>query len=122
MQDPNTLAQMAVSLGMVDNGDPAYLRLSDAAVVGAAAPAESGTTSVVSVVPDEDAALTTEAVQMVALQSAQGESLPGFAALDEDTSEVTVPGDSLEGVEPLVPETSAVQQNFGGDLPAPTTR
>lgn len=122
MQDPNTLAQMAVSLGMVDDGDPAYLRLSDAAVVGAAAPAEPGTTSVVSVVPGEDAALMTDAIQMVARQSAQGESRPGFAALDEDTSGVTVAGDSLEGVEPLVPETPAVQQNFGGDLPAPTTR
>ena len=122
MQDPNTLAQMAVSLGMVDDGDPAYLRLSDSAVVGAAAPAESGSTSVVSVVPGEDAALMTEAAQIVALQASQGESLPGFAALDEDTNQVTVPGDTLDGVSALVPETPAPTQNFGGDLPAPTTR
>ena len=122
MQDPNTLAQMAVSLGMVDDGDPAYLRLSDAAVVGAAAPAESGSTSVVSVVPGEDAALMTEAAQIVALQASQGESLPGFAALDDDTNQVPVPGDTLDGVSALVPETPAPTQNFGGDLPAPTTR
>lgn len=126
MQDPQTLAQLAVTLGMVDDGDPAYLRLSDAQVIGSMEPASSGGTSLVTVVPGEPSAIALTAAQAVAAQpSAQGESLPAFAAVSEDTGEVIAPGDTLLGVEPLVPEspsTTAATPSFGGDLPAPVTR
>lgn len=126
MQDPQTLAQLAVTLGMVDDGDPAYLRLSDAQVIGSTEPATSGGTSLVTVVPGEPSPVALTAAQAVAAQpSAQGESLPAFAAVSEDTDEVSAPGDTLLGVEPLVPASpsnSAATQSFGGDLPAPVTR
>lgn len=126
MQDPHTLAQLAVTLGMVDNADPAYLRLSDSQVMGSGDPARVGGTSLVSVVPGDPTAATLATAQVVSQQApTQGESLPGFAALDGDTGDVVIPGDTLEGVTALVPETPAVAANspsFGGDLPAPVTR
>ncbi|AVG23942.1 Cell division protein FtsL [Pontimonas salivibrio] len=126
MQDPQTLAQLAVTLGMVDNADPAYLRLSDSQVIGSGDPARVGGTSLVSVVPGDSNTAALATAQVVSQQApTQGESLPGFAAMDGDTGKVDVPGDSLTGVEALVPHTPAVAANqppLGGDLPAPVTR
>ena len=126
MQDPQTLAQLAVTLGMVDNADPAYLRLSDSQVIGSGDPARVGGTSLVSVVPGDSNTAALATAQVVSQQApTQGESLPGFAAMDGDTGGVDVLGDSLEGAEALVPHTPAVAANqppLGGDLPAPVTR
>jgi hypothetical protein len=126
MQDPQTLAQLAVTLGMVDNADPAYLRLSDSQVIGSGDPARVGGTSLVSVVPGDPNTAALATAQVVSQQApSQGESLPGFAALDGDTGEAETIGNSLEGVEPLVPQSPAVAvtaPSFGGDLPAPVTR
>lgn len=128
MQDPHTLATLAVSLGMVDDGDPAYLRLSDAAVLGAGEPAEAGSTSLVAVVPGEIDPNVQTAVAAIATQAGlEGESLPVFASSAEQNTEVTsaIPS-SLDGVEALVPTVTPPAaeptKNFGGSLPAPTTR
>lgn len=126
LQDPQTLAQLAVTLGMVDDGDPAYLRLSDAHVIGSTEPASGSGTSLVTVVPGEPTAGAIAAAQSVVRQPApQGESLPAFASLEDNTEGVSVAPDSLEGLAALVPAdelTPATQPVFGGDLPAPMTR
>ncbi|MDR9396351.1 hypothetical protein [Pontimonas sp.] len=126
MQDPQTLAQLAVTLGMVDSADPAYLRLSDSQVLGSGGAARAGSTSLVSVAPGDPNTAALATAQVVAQQEpSQGESLPGFATLDSETEGAHTPGESLEGVEALVPDTPAAPASapsFGGDLPAPVTR
>lgn len=125
MQDPQTLATLAVSLGMVDDGDPAYLRLSDAAVLGSGQPAEAGSTTVVSVVPGTEAPGVESVVATIAAQATEGESMTAFASLSEDTSGVAVEtGSVLEGIDaqvPVVTTTTTEAGAFGGDLPSPTT-
>lgn len=125
MQDPQTLATLAVSLGMVDDGDPAYLRLSDAAVLGSGQPAVAGSTSVVSVVPGEEVAGVETVAAAIAAQATEGESMTAFASLTEDTSGGAAETISvLEGVDAQVPVVTAqtsVAGSFGGDLPSPTT-
>lgn len=126
MQDPQTLATLAVSLGMVDDGDPAYLRLSDAQVLGSGEPAMAGSTSVVAVVPGEAVVDVTTVASTIATQSAEGESMTAFATLTDDTSEVTSAAvTTLEGVDSAVPvvitEPAPAAKTFGGDLPSPTT-
>lgn len=125
MQDPQTLATLAVSLGMVDDGDPSYLRLSDASVLGSGQPAEAGTTTIVPIVAGEtDDSVATVASTIATQQGSDGESLPTFATVDEDTSGVSATPTTLEGVDALVPAATPVTppaKNFGGDLPAPTT-
>jgi len=125
MQDPQTLATLAVSLGMVDDGDPAYLRLSDAAVLGSGQPAEAGSTSVVSVVPGEEVAGMETVAAAIAAQATEGESMTAFASLTEDTSGGVAETISvLEGVYahvPVVTAQTSVAGSFGGDLPSPTT-
>lgn len=125
LQDPQTLAQLAVTLGMVDDGDPAYLRLSDASVLGSTEPAAPGTMTLVSVVPGELSQRAVTTAQVVSSQpSAQGESLPAFAALEDHTGDMVAPGDALDGVPALVPDITPSQPAtaVGGDLPAPVTR
>lgn len=128
MQDPHTLATLAVSLGMVDDGDPSYLRLSDAAVLGAGEPAEAGSTSLVAVVPQEvDTAVQTAAAAIATQAGMEGESLPVFATAGQDNTEVSLaPSSTLDGLDALVPAAPVAAEpvvtNFGGDLPAPTTR
>ena len=126
LQDPQTLAQLAVTLGMVDDGDPAYLRLSDAHVIGSSEPATETGSSLVTVVPGEPTEGAIAAARSVVTQPApQGESLPAFASLEDTTGEMVAAPDSLEGLASLVPAdevTPAVQPVFGGDLPAPRTR
>jgi hypothetical protein len=126
MQDPQTLATLAVSLGMVDDGDPAYLRLSDAQVLGSGEPAMAGSTSVVAVVPGEAVVDVTAVASTMATQGAEGESMTAFAGLTDDTSEVTSAAvATLEGVDSAVPvvitEPAPAAKTFGGDLPSPTT-
>lgn len=126
MQDPQTLATLAVSLGMVDDGDPAYLRLSDAQVLGSGEPAMAGSTNVVAVVPGEAVVDVTAVASTMAIQGAEGESMTAFAALTDDTSEVTSAAvATLEGVDSAVPvvitEPAPAAKTFGGDLPSPTT-
>lgn len=127
MQDPHTLATLAVSLGMVDDGDPSYLRLSDGAVLGSGEPAVSGSTTLVSVVPQDSSAGIEEVAASIAVQEGvDGESLPVFATLEPEDTEVTsATTPILDGVDALVPVVNDAQptvKNFGGDLPAPTIR
>lgn len=124
MQDPHTLAQLAVSLGMVDAADPSYLRLSDASVLGSSDPATAGQTTLVSVVPGAESEIVQQTLHSVTSQDGvQGESLPAFAALSEDTGVVSDSRGNLTGAKALVPEPEpAATPSFGGDLPAPVTR
>jgi hypothetical protein len=126
MQDPQTLATLAVSLGMVDDGDPAYLRLSDAQVLGSGEPALAGSTTVVAVVPGEETTDLTSVATAIVGQDVEGESLTEFAALTEDTSEVAVTAtNTLEGVDSVIPvvakQPAPAAKTFGGDLPSPST-
>ena len=126
LQDPQTLAQLAVTLGMVDDGDPAYLRLSDARVIGSTEPAVASGPALVTVVPGDPQPGALAAAQAVASQPApQGESMPVFAALGDDTINVTSAPETLEGLPALVPAatpTETPRPTLGGDLPAPVTR
>jgi len=125
MQDPHTLAQLAVSLGMVDAAEPSYLRLSDASILGSSDPASGGQTTLVSVVPGAEPEIVQQTLHSVTSQQGiQGESLPAFAALSEDTGVVSESDGNLTGATALVPsaEPAAVAPSFGGDLPAPVTR
>ena len=126
MQDPQTLASLAVSLGMVDDGDPAYLRLSDAQVLGSGEPAVAGSTTVVAVVPGEEPTDISAVATSIVGQDVEGESMSAFAALSEDTSEVTAGAmNTLEGVDSAIPvvaeQPAPAAKTFGGDLPSPTT-
>jgi len=126
MQDPQTLASLAVSLGMVDDGDPAYLRLSDAQILGSDEPATAGSTTVVSVVPGEETTDIATVASSIVSQNVEGESLSAFAALTEDTSEVALAAtNTLEGVESVIPvmaeQPAPAAKTFGGDLPSPST-
>lgn len=125
LQDPQTLATMAVSLGMVDDGDPAYLRLSDARVIGDDAPAVAGSTALVSVVPGEAEPDINSAVSVMAGQApADGESIAGFASMDGETSGVVAREGTIANGSVIASPTLASTSvgALGGDIPSPTTR
>lgn len=125
LQDPQTLATMAVSLGMVDDGDPAYLRLSDARVMGDNQPAVAGSTTLVSVVPGEAEPNIEASVSVMTGQlAAHGESMAGFSAMDGETSAVVNTAAGTPAASPIVAPASTATPSvaLGGDIPSPTTR
>lgn len=117
---PDTLAALAASMGMVSDSNPAYLRLSDAQVVGLAVPAapQSGmqvfpvTSGTETVAPPAIVAAIFESVMM----NQAPDTPPELSAL---TSERVAPAQA-----PVTPAavTAEPAVRFGGTIASPTTR
>jgi hypothetical protein len=122
---PDTLAGLATSLGMVTDNNPAYLRLSDARVVGEAVPATAGSGGQVYPVTSGTETTAPPAIVGVVFESvtlAQSAEIPAedVYAMTPAAQEVT----SLEASAPAA-TTSPVAEptvRFGGTIPSPTTR
>jgi len=121
---PDTLASLASSLGMVPDNNPAYIRVSDGAVLGEPTPAETssggqvfavtaGTESLVAPAIVEDVFST---ISASAAQNAHETEALALVA-DEPTFEQTQ-GPVVSTVS--LPE--APEPRFGGSIPSPVTR
>jgi len=121
---PDTLATLAGSMGMVPDNNPAYIRVSDGAIVGEAQPAEAssggqvyattaGTETITPPAIVEDvfttisyqAALEADAEDVLAAQALEDLTL-------EDATATTVGA----------PASDAPAPRFGGSIPSPVTR
>ena len=112
---PDTLAGLASSMGMVTDNNPAYLRLSDASVVGSALPATAGSGSQLFPVTSGN-----ETVTVPAIVSAVFESV-----MTADNAEVAPEMTPAAVSVPAVTTASVVAEpeiHFGGTIPSPTTR
>jgi hypothetical protein len=109
-------------MGMIADNNPAYLRLSDAAVLGQAVPAESKFGAVVySVTAGTETLVAPEIVynvqQSVLSQVAVEAPVTDPFAVAEPTVEAVVQPASLESPAVVLPTP-----RFGGTLPSPSTR
>lgn len=119
---PDTLAGLAGSMGMVADNNPAYLRLSDSAVLGEAVPASPDSSAVVySVTAGTETLVALEIVQTVqqsVLSQVAVETVvtDPFAVVDPPSAATVVPAS--------VPTQSVITTppRFGGTLPSPATR
>jgi hypothetical protein len=121
---PDTLATLAGSMGMVPDNNPAYLRVSDGAVVGEAIPADgmSGT-HVYAVTAGTETIVSPAIVEDVFLTIAQSQALEAdaadvLAAPQEEAAFATV----ATPVMTTVATTEAPAPRFGGSIPSPVTR
>lgn len=125
MLDPQAVASLAVSMGMVQSRDSSYLRLSDRAVIGSSTPAGANIVSVVDVVPGEAEIVEETVVTLANTQRAATDEPSDFQIVDVTSAPTT---DQLlddltpEALPTIVAAEAAPAKNFGGDLPAPTTR
>jgi hypothetical protein len=114
---PDTLAGLAASMGMVTDNNPAYLRLSDAAVVGEALPAGAGSGAQVYPVTSGTETITPPAIISAVFESVTAPSTPE----ESDTPAQPV----LENAEVSVAPASVSLEpapRAGGTIPSPTTR
>ena len=121
---PDTLATLAGSMGMVPDNNPAYLRVSDGAVVGEAIPADgmSGT-HVYAVTAGTETIVSPAIVEDVFLTIAQSQALEAdaadvLAAPEEEAAFAT----EATPVMTTVATTEAPAPRFGGSIPSPVTR
>ncbi|MDA8777477.1 hypothetical protein N9M74_02435 [Pontimonas sp.] len=121
---PDTLATLAGSMGMVPDNNPAYLRVSDGAVVGEAIPADgmSGT-HVYAVTAGTETIVSPAIVEDVFLTIAQSQALEAdaadvLAAPQEEAAFAT----EATPVMTTVATTEAPAPRFGGSIPSPVTR
>lgn len=125
MLDPQAVATLAVSLGMVQSRGSSYLRLSDTAVIGDSAPAGTGGVSLIDVVPGDAEIVEETSVILAATTPEAGPDLSDFAveetALEMPLDTNVLPVSALP-TQPTVPATPTPVVKLGGDLPAPTTR
>jgi len=139
LNSPQNLAQRAEALGMVSNASPAFLRLSDGAVLGAPVAAKASTGGVVDAATGNLVAnsllpfYTEAAATGSATDAAAGGQTPGASAADAPVAGTAAPGaaetgDSGSGalgegtgVAAQPPATGSVAST-GGMLPAPITR
>ena len=123
---PDTLAGLATSMGMVEDNNPAYLRLSDATVIGEAlAAASSDSTTVFTVTAG------TEVHTRPPIVNAVYDSVTHAAALEDPaqddfvalTAEATAVAEASSSVvvSPAMVTTEPTVR-FGGTIPSPTTR
>ena len=121
---PDTLATLAGSMGMVPDNNPAYIRVSDGAIVGEAVPAEVNLSGqVYAVTAGTETIAPPEIVEDVYL------TISAQAALEADAEDVLAT--QAETSEPVAGETSTIQTvsapetpapRFGGSIPSPVTR
>jgi hypothetical protein len=121
---PDTLATLAGSMGMVPDNNPAYLRVSDGAVVGEAIRADgmSGT-HVYAVTAGTETIVSPAIVEDVFLTIAQSQALEAdaadvLAAPQEEAAFAT----EATPVMTTVATTEAPTPRFGGSIPSPVTR
>jgi hypothetical protein len=121
---PDTLATLAGSMGMVPDNNPAYIRVSDGAVVGEAIPAEATTSGqIFAVTAGTESVVAPEIVEDVFL------TISTATALEADATDVlaspTADVDAPQAAEPTA-STVAVAESpaprFGGSIPSPVTR
>jgi hypothetical protein len=121
---PDTLATLAGSMGMVPDNNPAYIRVSDGAVVGEAIPAEaSASGQVFAVTAGTESVVAPEIVEDVFL------TISTATALEADVTDVLAPDtaevDASQTAQPtasLVVATEPPAPRFGGSIPSPVTR
>lgn len=119
---PDTLATLAASMGMVADNNPAYLRLSDSAVLGQAVPASyDSSTLVYSVTAGTETLVTPEIVQTVqrsVLSQVEGETVvtDPFAVSEQPGTAVVTPASASAAI------ATEPATRFGGSLPSPLTR
>ena len=121
---PDTLATLAGSMGMVPDNNPAYIRVSDGAVVGEAIPAEaSASGQVFAVTAGTESVVAPEIVEDVFL------TISTATALEADVADVLAPHtaevDASQTAQPtasLVVATEPPAPRFGGSIPSPVTR
>lgn len=131
---PDTLATLAGSMGMIADNNPAYVRLSDGAVVGEASPAEAhssgqvyavtaGTESLVQ--PDIVTEVFATISQTQAVEAEASLALEEAAAQAAATAvEAPAPAQSTPAVTTNAPTAVAPEapvKRFGGSLPSPVT-
>jgi hypothetical protein len=120
---PDTLASLAGSMGMVEDNNPAYLRVSDGAVLGEAVPAAS--TSGATVYPvtagTENYAPAPIVTDVTTALSAQ--ALAEVGAEEATLAVVTPAGEADERViQPAIAVAATPTVTFGGSIPSPVTR
>lgn len=121
---PDTLATLAGSMGMVPDNNPAYIRVSDGAVVGEAIPAEASVSGqVFAVTAGTESVVAPEIVEDVFL------TISTATALEADVADVLAPHtaevDASQTAQPtasLVVATEPPAPRFGGSIPSPVTR
>jgi hypothetical protein len=119
---PDTLASLAASMGMVEDNNPAYLRVSDGIVLGEALPADpseqagvvgvtAGTEApvVAPIISDVSAALSAQAVVEMSAEDALAQALSVETEIQE------------RSIQPAMVVTTA-PTTFGGSIPSPSTR
>ena len=121
---PDTLATLAGSMGMVPDNNPAYIRVSDGAVVGEALPAEASASGQVFAVT-----AGTESLVPPAIVDDVFLTISTAAALEADATDALASSSDepefAESTQPVVTTVSAVKTpapRFGGSLPSPVTR
>ena len=120
---PDTLASLAASMGMVEDNNPAYLRVSDGIVLGEAIPANQAdqagivgvtagteTPVVVPIITDVSSALSAQVAVEVSAQDALAQSLSVETTPQEGT------------IQPAMMVAPAEPASFGGSIPSPATR
>jgi hypothetical protein len=124
MLDPQAVASLAVSLGMVQSRGSSYLRLSDTAVIGDSQPAGANAVSVIDVIPGEADIVEETSVMLAAtvddLEADQNEFSAFDTGLDQPSTGVLDTPVTLPVTVPVASSTPT--EKLGGDLPAPTTR
>lgn len=119
---PDMLAGLAGSMGMVADNNPAYLRLSDSAVLGEAVPASPDSGAFVYSVTAGTETLVAleivETVQQSVLSQVSVETVvtDPFAVVEPPAGSTVIPASAPD----VVAVTAAPR--FGGTLPSPATR
>lgn len=120
---PDTLATLAGSMGMVPDNNPAYLRVSDGAVMGEAIPASAsasaqvypvtaGTETILPPAIVDDVFLTISAATGVEASASDPFSAPADAPTVKPATPV---------VSPAVSQAEKPTPRFGGSIPSPIT-
>lgn len=121
---PDTLATLAGSMGMVPDNNPAYIRVSDGAIVGEALPAEASTSGqVFAVTAGTETSVPLPIVELVSL------TISAATAVESETADtLATPPAEPEFVSTTPPAVSTVSVSetpaprFGGSIPSPVTR
>ena len=105
---PARLSERARELGMIPGTSPAFIRLSDGAVLGSPAPADPATAAAVSAIPTAvDLAAARALSEEAAAQQAATATASGAVPLDGGP---VVPVDGLAFGQALPPETAEAEQ------------
>ena len=121
---PDTLANLASSLGMVPDNNPAYIRVSDGAVLGEAIPALASSGGQVFAVTAGTETLVAPAIVedvFVTISTSMIQGTDEAGALAFDVEEPTF-GDTQGPVVSPVSLSEAPAPRFGGSIPSPVTR